>query len=528
VVAFGLASARSPARGQETELPLVPAGKLRLSVQPSFQSWSSRFGTNGAEALGGSLTDATGVRLFPGIATLEAGLRTLLADPGYQARAGNSTATVAFERTRVGLAAEIGVSDRFTVGVAVPLVKARTELDFLFRADSATTNLGVNPALTSAGNVIAFTDELRARSAAATTRANQLCSSAPSSAECASARAVAQNGERLTSGLLAGYAASPFFPLETSAAAAGIRQQMTAFNQGLSQIGLSPLTRTALFAPSRAGEGEITSLLADPIVGLGMGPLENREGGWKLGDVEVHAAMKLLDRVTRPTPMSAQSSSYYVGVGALVRLGTAADAGDVLLSQPVGDGQMDFEGRAFADVQKTSWGLWTDVRLGMQQSGMVVRRVGPADLALIPATNLSTLEWTPGTYIQIEVSPRYRLGEELAVTGAYRLYDKQEDDFVRVSAASTVQNMPPLPSPTTYADVSLLKQGTSETRHEVGFGLVYSSVARWTAGGGGLPMDVRVSFRWGVAGSGAAPRGARAALGIRVYRTLWGGSQAGS
>jgi hypothetical protein len=216
--------------------------------------------------------------------------------------------------------------------------------------------------------------------------------------------------------------------------------------------------------------------------------------------------------------------AYQVGAGVLVRLGTGSAADpDIPLDLGSGDGQTDLEGRVFSNLRSGRFGLWGDARYGVQRPRTLTRRVGPPELALVPAINRATVEWTPGTYFQLELSPRYHFTEELAFTGGYRLFRKAEDEFVRVSAPPDPPDLSPLPSPPVFTDVTLLAHGTEETLHELGGGLVLSTLSAWQEGRARLPLEARLGVRWVVGGEGRqVPAGVRATVGLRIYRRLWG------
>jgi hypothetical protein len=506
------------------EEPLFPGGRVRLEVAPLFHSWDRHFTVAGEQSLARSLTDATGALLFPGIATLETTLQGLLAEPGYRAVLGTTSGAVTASQLRVPVRADVGVFDWLAIGVTIPLVKSRSEIDFEFRADSISANLGVNPAISRGTDVFAFTEELRARVQTATTRAAQVCAEMPGSPECEGANDVLRRGQGLLVGFLESYSASPFFPIASSGAAQLLGARMTGFNQGLTSLGLPTVSRPPLFAPARLSASDVELLFSDGPVGINSAPLTDQIGIWELGDVEVHAAVRLLEGAVGDSAGALPRLTYQVGAGALVRLGTGKqDDPNVFLDLPSGDGQTDLEGRAFTNVRSGRFEVWGDVRYGVQRPRTLDRRVGPPELLLVPRLNLSTVEWSPGDYLELEVSPRYHFTGELALTSGYRLFRKGADAYTRVSPEPPVSVFAPLPSPPIFTDVSLLSRGTEERIHEVGAGLVFSSLEAWQAGRARRPFEARFNLRWTVAGSGRdVPKGMRALVGLRLFLHLWG------
>lgn len=524
LLAGALATAGPPPAGaQETEGPLSPAGRLRLEVAPVFQAWDARFAPGGTEPLGADLTDPTGHALFPQLGALEETLRGFLGAAGFEARLGASSARVSNSRIRIPFRLDVGVLDWLTLGATVPIVQNRAEVSFAFLADSSVANVGVSPAVRRGPDVLAFTDALRARAEEASSRAEAVCTGAPGSAECASATALAEEGEGLLTGFLSTYSASPFFPLETSAAAATLGGRVDAFDERLVAAGLAPLGAAPLFATARLAASDFATLLSDGAVGVNTGAPGNRVGQWALGDVELHAALRLLEGGAAGDATG--GLAYQVGAGALVRLGTGTtDDPEVLLDLGTGDGQIDIEGRVFSNVRSGRFGLWSDLRYGVQRPRTLTRRVGPAELPFVPQVNRATVEWTPGDYLQLELSPRYHFTDELAFTAGYRLFRKGEDGFVRLTPAPEPADLAPFPTPPIFTDVLLLAEGTEERLHEVGAGLVLSTLDAWRAGRASLPFEARFGVRWAAAGEGRMlPTGVRATFGLRLYRRLWGG-----
>jgi len=515
----------APVAAQETEGPLSPAGRLRVEVQPTFHSWSDRFGETGREPLAVDLIDPTGARLFPGITTLQDRLRDLLDAPGYTALLGSSAAYVSASQTRLPIRLDLGIRDWLTIGLNVPLVQSRTEVAFSFRADTTNANLGVSPAIRAPGQVLAFVGDVQARALAARTRADEVCAAQPGSPACQAALQVSQTGERILAGFVSAYGASPFFPLADTPTAAALVDRVGAFNSGLVELGLDPLASQPLFAQAPLTRGDIDLLMGDPAVGLNTVPLADRIGLWQLGDIEIQAVFRLLEGGSDVAVAGGTllGFAYQVGAGVLVRLGTGSgDDPDIFLDLAGGDGQTDLEGRVFANVRSGRFGLWNDLRYGVQRPTTVLRRIGPSDLVFVPAANRAMVRWTPGNYLQLELVPRYHVTDAIAFTLGYRMFTKGEDAYERISAPIVTNGEGPFPTPPIYTDVSLLEVGTDRTLHELGGGIVFSTLGAAREGRARLPFEARLGVHWGVVGSGMAPAGVRALVGLRVFRAFWG------
>jgi hypothetical protein len=323
---------------------------------------------------------------------------------------------------------------------------------------------------------------------------------------------------------VASYSASPFFPLASSPEGQALQQRVGSFNEGLVALELPALSSPPPLSTARVTADELEELLSDAAVGINSIPLRDRIGLWELGDVEVQLAFRLIDLVRRDSVTLAPRFTYQLGGGVLARLGTGReDDPDVFLDLAAGDGQTDIEGRVFSNLRTGRFGVWGDLRYGLQRPRTLVRRVGPPELVFVPAVNRATVEWTPGSYLELELYPRYHFTSELAFTAGYRLRAKGEDDFVRLSPAPDPADPSPLPSPPLYTDVALLTQDTKETVHELGGGLVFSTLEAWEAGRASRPFELRFNVSWATSGAGRqAPKGVRAVVGLRLYYRIWG------
>lgn len=513
VVATGAGSSRA----QETESPLSPAGRLRLDVAPTVFSWDSRFGLRQGdegtiretEPLAFDLTDPLGYAFFPGVPDLAATLRDVVDDPGLELPLGPSRAEVSAERIRLPFRLDLGVFEWLTVGVTVPLEKNRTEVTHVLRGDSS--QLGVTPAIGDEAGVSAFLADVQ--------RALDALRSAGGSPE------LEAELSGFLDGLLSAYRTSALFPAEGTTAGAALSDRLVQLNTGLQESGVDPVGPAVPLAsaPLTGSEG-VDELLTGPAFGY-LAPLEDVPGVWELGDVEAHAAVRLAGGVVRDSAGAPARLLWEVGVGGLMRFptGTPPDP-DILLALGSGDGQTDIEGRLFANVRAGRLGLWADGRYGVQHSTTLVRRVAPPEEVVVPAASRRTVEWTPGRYLQVSLAPRLHLTPELAFTASYRYFDKAADEYAETAEGA----VPEEPGFQGYVgptwDASVLGRETARTVHEVGGGMIFSTVEAWREGRTSLPFEVRFVVRSTVAGRGGlTPKALITHLGIRVYRRLWGG-----
>lgn len=510
LIASVLLGAPHPAQAQMAESVLSPSGRLRIEVAPTFHLWERRFGEDGSEPLGFDLENQP---LVP-VADLQQLLRSALADPSLTLVLGSARAEVTRERSRVNLGLALGVFDWLTIGANVPLVSARTEVAFDFRALPG-TNLGPNPFFFGDGSAAAFLGTLDSSRGALQQRVAQSCpNGAASGASCPGLVDLLARYTTFAGGLATAYGVSPVFVTAGSPAGGALQQRMNGFRTEIQAK--APGVATPGAAPLAAAPVTQTSVrqgLTDPAAGLFLvSPFENTATGWRVGDVELSAALRALHGEVRDSARAPARIRYQAGGQALVRLPTGTvDHPDVPLDLGTGDGQLDVELSAFADVRVGRVGLHAEAGYGVQRPTDVVRRVAPPEMMMAPFYTRVPTRWTPGSYRQFDLAPRWHLTDAFAIGALYRFYHKDRDSYELLQA---------VPSPFSAAD---LERETAETAQEIGAGLAFSTLGSWEEGRTSFPFEARVSVRKAVAGSGGMnPDGLRMEATARLFWRIWG------
>jgi hypothetical protein len=208
--------------------------------------------------------------------------------------------------------------------------------------------------------------------------------------------------------------------------------------------------------------------------------------------------------------------AYSLSGGALVRLGTGTpDDPDVFLDIGSGDGQMDVEGRVDGFFQM---GARLEVRggfrYGVQNGVTLLRRVARHEEILVPKVDTRSVDWKPGSYTYVDVSPRYRLTPELSLGLDYRRYHKGEDRYEL--AGHQPDGLPTV-------DASVLAHETEMTFQEMALAVRYSTVRAWREGLGAPPMEMGMRLVRTVAGSGGqTPRLGRFEFSVSFFSRIWG------
>src|SRR6266436_5201088 len=140
-----LTGGASVAAAQAVDRTDVPArGVLRVTFDPRIMTWNDQFTDAGRMKLGAPLTgDTVGGRYIPVVSRLEQNVRVVSGISNFVASLGAGLLSVRQERRTYPTTAEIGLTNRLSVSLMVPMVRVATRASFQYSARGA--NLGVNP-----------------------------------------------------------------------------------------------------------------------------------------------------------------------------------------------------------------------------------------------------------------------------------------------------------------------------------------------------------------------------------------------
>ncbi len=498
--------------------PFVPAGRVRVDFTPTFTTWDSRYGphlenglvVNGEEPLGADLSDPE--RIFPGIANLRQSVRALTGESGYVVRVGDTYGRVTKDVKRIDTGIRLGVFDWLTLGVTVPYVKTRATIDLGFVPDPA-ANVGANPNAADPDAVSTLLADLERSATAAADRAASLCGAGDPG--CTAAQDLADRVGAFRTRTRTAYLTSPVFPTASSPVAAALSGALASLDGELTAAGLEGVSASMPFASAILEAEGFAALAEDPSVRAA--PLETAgEGLWTLGDVELTAALRLLEGEVRDSAAVSPRFAWMLWGGALVRLGTGTvDDPAVAFDTGSGDGQMDVEGRLDGALRVGAhFDLHGTARYGVQGSGTLFRRVALHERVFPPVDTRRVVRWTPGDYLFVELSPRWHLGEALALAVDLRRYHKAEDAYEIV--AGQLDGLLPV-------STLDLEHETEMTLREIAIGIRYSTLALWREGRTGAPMEFGARVVRATGGSGGqAPNSTRVEFSASVFRRLWG------
>jgi len=531
-LALGLLVTSAPgAVAQSAESPLLRGGQVRFEFLPEVRLWNERYGGttdpfDQVEPLGFDFTRAqVDTAFLPSLGPIQEELRTLLQDSAFSASLGATDVRMTANRTEIPLGLGIGVFDWLTVGVRVPFVRRRVEVDF--DLDPATATLGQSPGLQDA-SVQTYLGELDAVIAQVTGDVDARCTAlGANDPTCLSGQAALAEALSLQT-LLGDAFMGVLFPTSGSAAATRLLARVTGVSQALQQQGDSAFVvdtwATPLpFASDVLGAAEFQALVTDPALGVDGEPISSVLTLWELGDVEFSAALRLVERSRSPAipagdsladSIPARSVGFLLGVGATYRLGTGTpDRAENFLDIGSGDGQDDIEIQVFGRLDlgarlRTRF----DLRYGRQQEGSITKRLGDPAHVIRPAINQRELLWNPGDYREIMIAPELRVAPEFSLGLRYRYYSKGADTFSFASPVDPALNLP---------SIDLMSRETELQTQHVGVGatlwpsLTSTERGQW-------PLAVSAEYQFPISGKGGlVPKDSRFRVSARLFIDLW-------
>ena len=532
------ATAQAPLSHTDDAAP-VPAGSLRLRMTTAWTRYDQRFAAGGGVTpLGADLaTAALGVAQLPGLAPIEAGLRTLANDPQVKLSLGRLDVRGGARIVTTPISLEYGVTRRLSIGIQVPIVQTRrvVQLDVnsdsaaranvgfvpvVSRADAARTNLAVALAFRrdadSLGVLLAQCPTNPTGAGCAPVNSNPSDATAARQAALAFANAVRSLGVDAATLLIA--------PRDKSALGDAIDARRLAINQQLQQyLGANAGAGTNVFTARSdfsyidlQGRNGVPGLLRSG-VGGGLDSLHTTDR-LGIGDIALGAQFLVFDRFAHDT-MPVPALQTRLVVGGAVRLGTSrADSSLNLIDIATGDGP-GIEIHSAMDLITGRLGGTVAVRYVKSFARSVTAPLFGDPEATFPFPAFGARRRTAGPVMGLDLTPRYLLSESFAIDAHYGLervgaatYDSPVITVPAVDACLTCTVLIP-------PDV-VLTSGAVRTAQRVGLGLRYSTVDAFARGRARYPIQVSFSHLQTVTGDAGLPKSSRDQVQVRLYYRL--------
>lgn len=537
---------------QDARLPR--GGEFWFELTPSLGFWSSQFALDSELAADGAKEPLTADfdgplidRLYPNALPFLTDINSDADVLGYDPLAPDDLSFGSLDYREIAnrsvvlpLGLEIGILDRLSLDVTVPLVQTRSESFFGYDTTAATVTGGMS----AVPDPVAFFGGIEA---AETQLAELIDGGTLTPEEAAQALALLANTTTYSDALERRVMENLFLPVGSTTAGMQmlgaydvLAAEYTAFGLELPAFEL-PLGATAsdldaLFASAQLDgdpPGTVTRgySVGELEVGLRFGlidtftpitafeeppptPLEPEEGGQETPPEEgqeaeerrpVEHSEALLRLARRPPKVQFRTT---IGGKYRFPLGKVNGAPYLdpsnFLAIPIGDGTTDIEISLFQDIRVGPRFLFlASGYFGLQMEDEVALRVAPPDQPFGLASTLGTLQRKLGDYIAARVAPQFNINNALSIGAEYSYWHKGNDEYQLLAGSA------PTAEP--------LEVETSQTRHMLGFGIFYRTQDLWEVGRTSLPVEVSLIYQTSIAGSGGqTPAGDRVTVYLRL------------
>lgn len=523
-------SAQAVAGVGDDAIPL-PKGGYRWLISGLWNDWDAVYGANGSTRstpLRGALAQsAVGVATFPVLAPAEAGVRTLTGQNAFALSLGSLDAEGEVRQSIAPLGLSYGISRRLSIRVLVPYVESRDVSSLLINRVGSTANVGENPAFSGAsgatarstnGAVVSQIDVARNRLSteltrcASSTAAN--CDAVRSNAAAAAAllaRAVSTRNAIVSVYGDATRGGAPVVPINGGAAQTAVRATIATLRADFSAFGIAGIEdgATPAGATNVYGPGALTRIVTDSAWRLGYRRLGNtRRAG--IGDIDLTASYLLFDSFRADQPRRLLSGER--GVRSMLtggwRFGTAgADRTEDAFDVPIGEGANAVLLRSTTDVV-FSRSLWLSATVrSVTPLADNVTAVLPFGSGVTAFDNIAEGAATRalGTRMDIELAPRYAIGQFFGLSGAYLLRRWGADSYRSVDGPPNALE----PSDVTSAP---------RTMHAAALGASFSTLASYVRGRSRWPAEIIYTHSFPISGSGGmVPAMSTDRLELRIY-----------
>jgi hypothetical protein len=496
---LGILTGAVPLAAQAVDRTDTPKrGELRLKFDPRILVWSREFTGGDLVPLGAPLTgDTIGALHIPVVARLQQDLRTASGMPGFIASIGQGAFSARQEVRVTPITAELGLTNRLSFAVTLPIVRTATRTNF--KLSSAGAMLGSNPLATVSGADVQYADFFTHFAAALAELGDSIATyGCPSDPRCAPAQALISQGQAVRDALSrtvygVGTTGSPFVPLTGSDVGAGIESTVAELQNELQNTyHVTGFSDAFLLATDTVTAARFAQFLNDSTFGFGYNPNPFRNT-WRygLGDLALQAKYRV------------GGGSYSAALAGLVRLPTGSrDSTLEVLDIPIADHQPAFEVTLTQELTLAKR-LWLNlaVRAGTATGSTRARRVAPPDAFLVPFQATTVLLWDVGDYLAIDFAPMYRFTSRFGVGCIAGYRTKRADHYAYESAQDSLDLASRLGAP---VPASVLDQGTAQRSLRVGLAVTYAgprveggfTVEQTVSGGSGEgPVPAATVFR---------------------------------
>lgn len=520
----------------------VPRGVFRFGTLGQWTSFDERFGKDTPGRPDGSLEpmgidfalDTIGVRQFPSLAALQAGIQQLSGISNWNPTLGNSRLDLRDRVNAFPFVVEVGLSKRLSLGIQIPYVITKTSAFFNVNTSGTQGNLGFNPGLANTAAIAQNAAMLAqfVQDSANLRNALNNCQANPAAPGCAQLNAQSGNAQALIALATAFarsvngvYRTSPFVPIRGTDAQLAIEGRVAAFKAQYQQFGGSTIATGPFAAQTRLTVTDFQRILTQPEFGISADPLEST-GHSHFGDLDIGGKFLVYDSFGAGSNarMSPRGLNFRTAIGGAYRLPTGQfESPDNFIDIGTGRGAKAVEGRWFGDVLVGSH-FWQSFVVRFNKPFADEQEMRITDMpneVFPPAFRRQMVHRALGSTFEFETTPKIVLNDFFAISGQYVYRHKAQDHYTgtfTIPAALTGG------SADIALDASTLDLETETREHRVGGGLAFSNLYAFGQGKAKFPFEVTY-LHWQTAnGSGGnQPKFFTDQIQLWLYTRIFGG-----
>jgi len=513
----GLSAGLAPA-GHGQILPITaPKGKLRFDFGGRFDvydwRWNDGHREEAAADFNRSSADAT---FIPGLADAETRLERITGLSEVNLSLGRAIANQNVKVGALGVGAALGITRWLTLYGNVPIVRVRVTPRFVLDTTSATAGLnGANPVLGSpvvqsaASGFLGQLSQVMLNLQVAITRGDY---DADPNRKALAQQTLARANQLyadLNALLSQPTTAAAFLPRDQTTIAARVKQAIRDLQTTLQGLGITGFTLLPPFPSSAVTDDQFLAFITNPDGSIVARPLKEAPETIYIGDVELGAAVALIDRF----PSGRYGRGLRTVLATTVRLRTARlPRPNQFFDVGTGDRQPDVETSLTTDVAAGRMGARFQGSFNLQLPGNQNRRVAPPSMPLAPAGTLAGVRRDPGDVLRLSAQPFIRLAPLLSLFGSIDYWRHGEDQY------NYVTGQPPIPG----VDVQALATGSRSDALLVAGGISFSHTGIDKRGRVRTPLDASIRYQRIIRSqNGIVPDANTVRIDLRLYAGLW-------
>jgi len=526
--------------GMGDDASTLPSGRLRLSVGGLWDRANERYDADGKlRPLGASATPWNGA-YDPRLTTASALVTTLSGLSSFDGSLGSLTIKRRDASTDALFGAEYGVFPWLTVAARLRIASHGIEPYIALNPRGIEGSMGLNPAWLHADardrNALLVTQFDSA--IAQTSRRISTCQVSPATAGCApiianvaGAQSLVTNATAFANALNSLYggrknaAGLPFVPVANAAAQLAINQRVLGYRDQFASLGNGAIGTSGPAAAVLMSPSDLSTLLTDSLYGYMLRPLRTVHA-YGIGDISASAKLRVYQTVGDDTA-SIRGFAFRQAVGVSVRVNGGASPGANEPYAPMtGNGSGGYALQSFTDLFYGAR-LAATVVLGLEQSlaqdyaaripSVSAPTVGGVSFPLVFADREVVLSRTPGSRVDIAVTPRMALTGNIWLGASWTYASQGADTWTTTGAAASSS------ASAISSDAQTWAAATNWTEQRLVLGGTYSTVEAVHEGRAKLAFDVTFQHEQTIAGSGwRVPHLSRDVVTVRWYHRLWG------